>query len=97
MIRPPRHVLKYEVVKRWVTGDRAELDDDKINSELEDLMRDCMELSCQRESFLATESIQPTKDYGSSGARIPTDAASDMTFIVVRCAIGAVARSVSEL
>ena len=22
-IRPPRHVLQYEVVKRWVTGERA--------------------------------------------------------------------------
>ena len=22
-IRPPRHVLTYEVVKRWVTGERA--------------------------------------------------------------------------
>ena len=50
-IRPPRHVLKYEVVKRWVTGDRAELDDDKINSELEDLMREHMKLSGQRKFF----------------------------------------------
>ena len=24
-IRPPRHVLQYEVVKRWVTGERAGL------------------------------------------------------------------------
>ena len=32
--RPPRHVRKYEVVKRWVTSDRAVLDDDK-NSELD--------------------------------------------------------------
>ena len=23
-IRPPRHVLQYEVVKRWVTGDRVQ-------------------------------------------------------------------------
>ena len=23
--RPPRHVLQYEVVKRWITGDRAVL------------------------------------------------------------------------
>ena len=37
-IRPPRHVLKYEVAKRWDTGERAALDDDKINSELEDLL-----------------------------------------------------------
>ena len=51
--RPPRHVLKYEVVKRWVAqaGDRAELDDDKINSELEDLMREHMELSGQQKFF----------------------------------------------
>ena len=32
--RPPRRVLTYEVVKRWVTGERAVLDNDKINSEL---------------------------------------------------------------
>ena len=49
--RPPRHVLQYEIVKRWVTGERAELDDDKINSELEDLMREYMELSGQRKVF----------------------------------------------
>ena len=29
-IRQPRHVLKYEVVKRWVTGERAVLDEDEI-------------------------------------------------------------------
>ena len=95
-IRPPRHVLQYEVVKRWVTGDRAVLTEEQIDAELEDLMRKHMELSGQRK-FLATKRIQPTKDYGSSRARIPTNAASDMTFIVVPCAIGAVARSVSEL
>ena len=50
-IRPPRHVLQYEVVKRWVTGDRAELDEDKIDAELVDLMRGHMELSGQRKFF----------------------------------------------
>ena len=50
-IRPPRHVLQYEVVKRWVTGERAELDEDKIDAELVDLMREHMELSCQRKFF----------------------------------------------
>ncbi len=29
-IRPPRHILKYVVVKRWVTGIRAEMDEDQI-------------------------------------------------------------------
>ena len=37
-IRPPRHVLKYEVVKRWVTGERAVLSEEQIEAELEDLM-----------------------------------------------------------
>ena len=27
LIRPPRHVLVYEVVKRWVTGDRDVLEE----------------------------------------------------------------------
>ena len=27
-IRQPRHLLQYEVVKHWVTGERAELDED---------------------------------------------------------------------
>ena len=50
-IRPPRHVLQYEVVKRWVTGDRAVLTEEKIDAELEDLMRKHMELSGQRKFF----------------------------------------------
>jgi hypothetical protein len=29
-IRLPRHVLKYEEFKRWVTGERAEQDEDLI-------------------------------------------------------------------
>ncbi len=37
--RPPRHVLKYVVVKRWVTGERAEMDKDLIQSELDAEMR----------------------------------------------------------
>ena len=51
MIRPPRHVLKYEVVKRWVTGEWAEKDEDVIKTELEVLMREYMELSGQRKYF----------------------------------------------
>ena len=31
-IRPPRHVLQYEVVKRWVTGERAEKDHKAIEA-----------------------------------------------------------------
>ena len=69
--RPPRHVLKYEVVKRWVTGERAELDDDKINSELEDLMREHMELSCQRRFF--GHRINPTDKGLWKLARFHTD------------------------
>ncbi len=52
-IRPLRHVLKYMVVKRWVTGERAWPDDNQIRSELEAEMRHLMELSRQRK-FLAT-------------------------------------------
>jgi hypothetical protein len=50
-IRRPRHVLKYVVVKRWVTGDRAEMDEDQIRSELEAEMRHLMELSRQRKFY----------------------------------------------
>ena len=50
-IRPPRHVLKYEVFMCWVTGDRAELDEDVIQTELKDLMCEYMELSGQRKVF----------------------------------------------
>ena len=57
-IRPPRHVLKYEVVKRWVTGERAEQDEDKTEAELEELMREYMELSGQRKVF--GHKIKPT-------------------------------------
>ena len=46
-IRPPRHVLTYEVVKRWVTGERAVLSEAQIQTELEDLMYEHMELSGQ--------------------------------------------------
>ncbi len=49
--RPPRHVLKYVVVKCWVTGERAEMDEDQIRSELEAEMRHLMELSGQRKFF----------------------------------------------
>ncbi len=38
-IRQPRHFLKYVVVKRWITGERAEMDEDRIRSELEAEMR----------------------------------------------------------
>ena len=33
-IRPPRHVLKYVVVKRWVTGDRAYMDEEQFEVNL---------------------------------------------------------------
>ena len=47
-IRPPRHVLQYEVVKRWVTGDKAELDNAAIEAELDEIMREHLELSGQK-------------------------------------------------
>ena len=40
--------MKYEVVKRWVTGDRAEKDDAEIQVELEIEMCNLMELSRQK-------------------------------------------------
>ncbi len=58
-IRPPRHVLKYVVIKRWVTGERAEMDEDQIRSELEAEMQHLIELSGQR-TFLATKHFQRT-------------------------------------
>ena len=68
---------------RWVTGERAEKDEDEIQSEFDFLMHEFMELSCERKVFLATNHVKLTKDSGSSGARIPTDARSNMTCIVV--------------
>ena len=49
--RPPRHVLVYEVVKRWVTGDRAVQDIKVINVELDEIMREHMELSGQKKFY----------------------------------------------
>ena len=53
LIRPPRHVLQYEVVKRrrWVTGDRAEKDHKAIEAELDEIMRKHLELSCQKKFY----------------------------------------------
>ena len=51
MIRPPRHVLTYEVVKRWVTGERAIMSEEQIKAELEELMYEHMEMSGQRKFF----------------------------------------------
>ena len=46
--RPPRHVLVYEVVKRWVTGERAVQDHKAIEAELDEMMREHLELSGQK-------------------------------------------------
>ena len=50
-IRPPRHVLQYEVVKRWVTGERAIMSNEQIRAELEEIMYAHMEMSGQRKFF----------------------------------------------
>ena len=44
----PRTVLSYEVVPRWVTGDRAELTEQEIQTQLEVEACKLMELSRQR-------------------------------------------------
>ncbi len=49
--RPLRHVLKYVVVKRWVTGKRSEKDEDRLQHELEDSRRQLIDLSGQRKVF----------------------------------------------
>ena len=43
--------MKYEVVKRWVTGERAEQDHVVIETQLETLIREYMELSGQRKFY----------------------------------------------
>ena len=73
--------MKYEVVKHWVTGERAEKDEDVVKTELEDLMCEYMEFSGQRKVFW-TEHVQPTKGSWKLG-RSHTDK-SHMTCIVVR-------------
>jgi hypothetical protein len=46
--KPPRHVLKLVILKRWVTCERAVQDEDVTQRELKDLMRELMDPSCQR-------------------------------------------------
>ena len=72
------------------------MDEDAIRSELETEMRELMELSKQRK-FPGHKTLDQTLGTGSSGATILTDAASNTTYIPVRCAIGVSARSVAEL
>ena len=86
-IRPPRHDLKYEVVQLWVTGEKAEKDEAVITTELEDSMREYMELSGQRK-FLGHRSRPIDKGLWKIG-RSHTDKRG------VTNAISAVARSVS--
>ena len=86
---------KYEVVKRWVTGERAVQSREVINAELEELMREYFKLSGQRKFFGHKQ--RETDLGGWKFGRIPTNAASNLTFIVVHCAIGPVARIVCEL
>ena len=51
-------MLQYEVVNRWVTGERAIMSDEQIRAELEEIMYAHMELSGQRK-FLDTKHFQP--------------------------------------
>ena len=92
--RPPRHVLQYVVVKRWVTGDRAEMDEDQIRSELETEMRELMELSGQRK-FPGHKTLDTYRGHWKLAGFMWTDAASNMKYIAVRCVIGVSARSVA--
>ena len=43
-----RTILKYEVVKRWTTGERAKLDEEVIQNELREEACELMELSGQK-------------------------------------------------
>ena len=52
----------YEVIKCWVTGDRAEKDDDESQLELDILMRELMELSRQRK-FLGHKALEKDKGF----------------------------------
>jgi hypothetical protein len=54
------HVLKYEFVKRWVTGEKAEKDEDDIQVELLEAICNMMELSGQRK-FLLHKSLPNDK------------------------------------
>ena len=98
-IRPPRNVLKYVVVPRWVTGERAEKVEDKIQRELDVLMSELMVLSGQRK-FFGHKPLPTDNGFWKlrrSHIDIRGNAASHMTCIAVRCAISVSATSVSEL
>ncbi len=41
-ISQPRHVFAYKVVKRWITGERAKMDEDVIRNEIDAAMRHLM-------------------------------------------------------
>ena len=72
------------------------LDNAAIEAELDEIMREHLELSCQK-GFMDLGLLVPILEDGSLRAPIQTNAESNMTFIVVRCAVGPVARTVCEL
>ncbi len=81
-IRPPRHTLKFVVVKRWVTGERAELDEDEIKRELEAKMLALMVLSRQTKFY--GHKILPINIGSWRFGRTHTDR-RDIIYDVYRC------------
>ena len=83
-----RTILSYEVVKRWVTGDRAELTEDEIKAELALEATKLMELSGQKK-FPCHRALDSDWDAGSFAKRMSTSAVWNLGFIVVPCVIDA--------
>ena len=77
-----RTILKYEVVKRWTTGERAEKDDEVITNELSEEACKLMELSRQKK-FPCHKSLD-TDLGGWKLARTHTDKRG-VKFEVYRC------------
>ena len=78
----PHTILSYEIVQRWVNGDRAEFTDEEIHAELAVEATKLMELSGQRK-FPCHKAL-PTDLGGWKLARTHTDKRG-MIFAVYRC------------
>ncbi len=89
-IKLPRHVLKYVVVKRCVTGERAAMDKDQIRSELDAKMRELIELSGQQK-FCGHKSLSTYRGFWKLG-RSHKDRCS-IIYDVYRCPMGLVCRA----